>query len=183
MQFEDLEGRQQTIRARAYDATELLHLARHADTEQEEIETRLKNLLASALFACRCHERALSRNAADQPTSSANEPELEELLDRVKGVIEFEVPFLLLLTGQTREECRQQVETFIEQQIRGDALCRKLVAVHPESDALPVGKTSATRTLLVWALSAVDAVFQAKRHIKKRDHDEDAAMTSLHSDP
>ena len=157
----NVKRRQQSIRARACDAYELVDLARRPDIEQWELEARLENVLASALFAFRCHEQPLFGNSMGLTLHPAgDEHRLDESLDRAKGVIEFEVPFLLLLTGQTHAECRQRVETIIERLIQGDVLCQRFVGE-------PVVDAEAARRFTGWAFEAVDAVFQAHEWVTR----------------
>lgn len=175
----NIKRREQTIRARTCDAAELYSLAKRADTKPEEIETRLSNLLTSALFACRCYERALYRELAAEPKNPADELDPDELLDRMKGILEFEVPLMLLHTGWSHEQCRLQVKTAIDLQIGRDSRVRELILGLTDGDALPLGETEATRNLIEWALTVVDGVFQAKQHMEGRDdrreHDSEAS--------
>lgn len=164
----NLEDRQQTVRARAFDVAELFHLATHGTTRQEEVEVRLRNLIVSALYACRKYEQLQKRVRGWPEREAAGGLGPEILLDRLKGIIELELPFLLLLTGRSQATCRTEIADLIGRQLEEGLWCRQIIATGAETAGLPAGETEGTRTLLQWCLAAIDGVFQAQEHIREQ---------------
>ena len=113
------EKRSQTIRSRVFDLKQLLGCINGATLTAEEVRTNLYVRLASAHHAFEMYRNleATGANMLDVPDRSIS---AEELLDQVKGLLETDIPLLLL--NYVAPEDRRQIAAEVIETLRHDEL-------------------------------------------------------------